>query len=1414
MDSAEKFLHDLVGKCQSTANHAVHFAATRLFGHARLFPTRLAMRTVELSIFTLEGIERIEKLEEEEDRNQNKDSVSLSRHLALAACFDALDHVDRFINVFRPVTRLEYFAEETTLMQGWQKALNSIEQAQKGLIKILRAPEDASLFASSWDVVDAEEESNGLSISKDRMVQCFESLREATGHVWGAMEYDTNIEFDVEKQRNRKIKQLLDEIRSIAASDKKADTSQSIEAMLDATSVFDAFARQYKLGSIMDKLAKKTKSTRDQIGETIKGHWETMGFDMDDDRAFEMIERFLIENNKSQEKDKDDESLSLDTATRPRVFAPGGYLGSLEECPDVVRISKQTRRSPEPLDSILYPNCDIELPDFEGPSSLQLQWRNFSKSLVRRFRINNLSGCWVWDGEVLWPVWDGQSLWDAVKLSMPPPPVSAAKGGVSLDDDSEEDSDNGEEDEDEAQKHEETDWGEDTNVKWVKEGCVILVAGPYEPEATLIGARHMPSTDDLKLIIVYMATLPTNPKTTRAACHLLRFLLSEAPRSVLAARAHFVWRAGGLTLLLQAVHVFRKDVDLIVLCLQCLSRVLNACPDACIDTIAYSPLPDRLLQLSVDYKPTIARFGPIHAAIAASIDALCNHGGQRGRERFGRRGVDAILSAFRSPAPTEELVRCLCQGLASICNDKMNSRCVFQPPAVKKKLMLKLKSGQRKKKFTADTTFPRGPSFFPQTICRLFISRDVRNNVEMLYRLIHCCNCILLSAWMRPPTKDSNAKDKIETEEKSDVEEKEDEENKGNEEVWIDVYDGVALEDMGEAVMAIMKRWEHPNLDTRCVQLLQTLGNVGSDEVRAKLSVAGLPQLLTSEFLEGVETLPKDGCSNLLNAIRSTTRGDIAMGECTLLLEAGVLEGIMRVMDRHESSAQVQTASMGMLEHMGILPKTKWSIFQIGLDQRIVLALSNHSTDRSTVMSVTKSLDKMIQLPSTLDEVHAANEIYDKERAVAFEYFDEEKISREAAEVEAMKKKATEDFWDVDESKDSESKDGESKDGDDDKTKDVSSMKFSFRPLLPVERLFKHDLIHHLSVAITHNMKDDGVIDTVFMFFNHILIAISDKGMSGHMIEKNSYNDDEDVEGAASCEESAITRSIGRIVPLILNVLRANPKKSKMQGVGGRLLRRMSLSTNQLHDICVNEGGVEVVLKAFFDDRHCHTASSLSGILAALSVYIAREPPPKKNRKLSPTLQAFVGSEEVDSDGNLLDITPTGFERVLDKCCERHAKHVETVVYSMELMSMLLVMCRKRIVESELRTWVRGDILRVVGSMLALHPEHSGLLAVACQVISGCMGTPKIALQILHNGIAQQIINGLQKHGASNPNVVHGACRVVYMLSQSRTVRQLLLSKYEQLRATISNLFGLWAGGNKKVARWGKDCINKLSLPC
>ena len=74
----------------------------------------------------------------------------------------------------------------------------------------------------------------------------------------------------------------------------------------------------------------------------------------------------LTMTSKSQDKDEDDESLSLDTATRARVMSPAGYIGQLDECNDIERITKQTRRCPEPLENILYPNCEVELPDFEG----------------------------------------------------------------------------------------------------------------------------------------------------------------------------------------------------------------------------------------------------------------------------------------------------------------------------------------------------------------------------------------------------------------------------------------------------------------------------------------------------------------------------------------------------------------------------------------------------------------------------------------------------------------------------------------------------------------------------------------------------------------------------------------------------------------------------------------------------------------------------------------------------------------------------------------------------------------------------------------------------------------------------------------------------------------------------------------
>ena len=109
--------------------------------------------------------------------------------------------------------------------------------------------------------------------------------------------------------------------------------------------------------------------------------------------------------------------------------------------------------------------------------------------------------------------------------------------------------------------------------------------------------------------------------------------------------------------------------------------------------------------------------------------------------------------------------------------------------------------------------------------------------------------------------------------------------------------------------------------------------------------------------------------SNLLKAIISTTRGDIAVGECTRLLQVGVLEGVLRVMTKHSTSANLQTAAMNMFEHLGRLPETRWKIFKNNGDIKIMNALDQHCTDRSTVISVMSSFQKIIVTPSTPDDI-------------------------------------------------------------------------------------------------------------------------------------------------------------------------------------------------------------------------------------------------------------------------------------------------------------------------------------------------------------------------------------------------------------------------------------------------------------
>jgi hypothetical protein len=373
---------------------------------------------------------------------------------------------------------------------------------------------------------------------------------------------------------------------------------------------------------------------------------------------------------------------------------------------------------------------------------------------------------------------------------------------------------------------------------------------------------------------------------------------------------------------------------------------------------------------------------------------------------------------------------------------------------------------------------------------------------------------------------------------------------------------------------------------------------------------------------------------------------------------------------------------------------------------------------------------------------------------------------------------------------------------------------FSFKPLIPAERLFIGDtLTQCLIKALQKNNKDDGVIVSVFQFLENILIALRNNCRGSDGKNQSSFVDDDDVEGSATCEDSHVTKSIGLIVPDIINVLSINKKNVKIIGAGGHLLRRLSLSTNVLHNQCIQAGSIPVMISSFLMDKHCNRPKSIEGILSALSVYVVRQPTPKK--KLSEFFQQFLGNEEEDSVKEDDEIELNGFERILEKCCENHQKHVNTVIRSMEIMSMLLITCgHKRILDTNKRTWIRGSVVRVISYMLSIHKENDILLAIACQLLALCMGTPKMSLQILHNGLAETIINGMETMGNANPNVVYGGCRVIYFMAQSRTCRQLLLSKFSNLKGRISLLFGIWAGTNKKVARWGKECMNKLSLPC
>ena len=1365
----DKLVISVKQKCSEVVSRCAYFSETRLLKHGQIFLITLMRAAVEIAAGVQVYLMRFECIENEIEGEFHEGRSTLSKVVF------ALDMIDRFIDAFVPVTRLQYFAEEEILVKGWKEALHTVDLAKESLIQVEhvnRACSDAftDTQETSFNPLDDE----GFEEDENRMRILFSAIMDATVHVYGDREYKAQIAFDVDRQRNLKIKKLLDQIRKIAKADARADTAISVESMLDATSVYDAFVRQYQLGSILDRLAKKTSSLRDEIGDTIKASWSQLGFDMDDDRAFEMIETFLETSRKNSSVEDENGKASgpsLDVEQRPRVFANAGYLGTVEQANrdgNVIVVTTQYKKPPSPFNEDLYPEESIELPDFYGPSARSCQWDQFKISLEAKFRLVVMEACWIWDGEELISVWDGPSLWTAIENCMPPPPAPIEKEGIKLESDSDEESEPEDEDEHEnlLVESKKSSEGKDSLIKWIKEGCRIFVCGPFKPLAIIEAARDMPTSDDLRTAAIYMSAYSNNPHVCRASCHLLLFLVSRGPREILVARADYAWRSGIIELLIQATKRFRRDIDHVELALRVVANVLQKCPKACVD-IGTSWNPIKIISYSQDYKSSVKKFGGIQAMLCSIICSLSMHGGTCVRVRLGEAAVDAVLGALRAPAPTEELVRCICQGLAALSQEPGNARLIFQPKD--EVLMHEQKSYQKKGMKKKNT---RGPSWLPRTIVGLFRAREVRNNVEILYRLIHCCNSVLLCAAVAGKSES------------------------------VDVFEGVALGELGKAVMQLMARWEHVQLDTRCVQLLQTIGRVGDNEVRVALASAGLPKLLSEEFRSAVDTLPCDGISNLLNAIISTTRGGIQESECRVLLHDGILPAISTSMDRFPVASQTQTACINALSHLCILAETKWHIYRTSMHKQIISAMRNNGSDSTLVSSASKALIRLVQSASTLEERSAEKEFMELQfQATVAIAREEMEIKMEKAQAEAAKAaeeaavKVSEAFW--------EGKEVVAEETDEEARKDAASIDTSLRVPKPdsaILRLLKSNALSQALACLKLQNRDTTVIVEIFNFLRILLVSSAvqiEFCGEGIQIDKDVATDKE-ILTKAYLEE--------KVAENVVQILLKNGKNSLIMGAGGCLLRSMCCSTKELYESTILANAHNIMLEATMSDQHCSSQKFLLGVMGALSEYILRgvtDSGSTKKRANSQKIPKFV-LDIVGKEASVL-------MHIIEKCVEAHLKEPEVLTVSLDLVAQILNVANKYIFESV--PSLRGKLIDLVHRSLNAHQSSASVASASIQVAATLVHDAKTGLQMFHVGVCHLVIDAFDKYAQSSADIVHGTCKLVYILASSRTVRQMLKANFKGIRNKLSEGFAIHCHSSKKVKKWGKDAMNKLALP-
>ena len=183
------------------------------------------------------------------------------------------------------------------------------------------------------------------------------------------------------------------------------------------------------------------------------------------------------------------------------------------------------------------------------------------------------------------------------------------------------------------------------------------------------------------------------------------------------------------------------------------------------------------------------------------------------------------------------------------------------------------------------------------------------------------------------------------------------------------------------------------------------------------------------------------------------------------------------------------------------------------------LALHNHSNDRSTVISVLKSLQKMVQLPTSQGEVDAALAVFAKEREAALLLYEEEQLQQHQDKLEQQRlqaEKESEEFWNVDHP--AEKKEEHKQEEEEQEQASAADDGFQFKPMLPAARLFSHDsFLAYLTVALEQNDKDDGVVCAVFEFLFDVLVSL--RGIMLPAAAGKGYVDHDNVERGPCCED-------------------------------------------------------------------------------------------------------------------------------------------------------------------------------------------------------------------------------------------------------------------------------------------------------